>query len=129
MIFTHDSPLKPCAGVIFVHDFSLKRIKTSLQKWAAEIAATGSFLAHLGSGGLGELLVPYIVIGNKADIAAKKVTRGSNGNRVDVALQWVEKQGLLPSNEELPLIESFPCSGGLITVSILTYALTCLYVG
>ncbi|XP_027366291.1 small GTPase LIP1 [Abrus precatorius] len=104
-------------GVIFVHDLSQRRTKTSLQKWAAEISATGTFSAPLGSGGPGGLPVPYIVIGNKADIAAKEGTRGSSGNLVDVARQWVEKQGLLPSSEELPLTESFPGSGGLISAA------------
>uniref|UniRef100_I1K4R5 Small GTPase LIP1 n=1 Tax=Glycine max TaxID=3847 RepID=I1K4R5_SOYBN len=104
-------------GVIFVHDLSQRRTKTSLQKWAAEIAATGTFSAPLGSGGPGGLPVPYIFIGNKADIAAKEGTRGSSGNLVDVARQWVEKQGLLPSSEELPLTESFPGNGGLIAAA------------
>ncbi|KAL6993081.1 sphingosine N-acyltransferase subunit lip1, variant 2 [Sarracenia purpurea var. burkii] len=104
-------------GVIFVHDLSQRRTKTSLQKWAADIAATGTFSAPLGSGGPCGLPVPYIVIGNKADIAAKEGTRGSSGNLVDAARQWVEKQGLLPSSEELPLTESFPGSGGLIAAA------------
>ncbi|KAM7276530.1 hypothetical protein ACFE04_018396 [Oxalis oulophora] len=104
-------------GVIFVHDLSQRRTKTSLHKWAAEVAATGTFSAPLGSGGPGGLPVPYIVIGNKADIAAKEGTRGSSGNLVDVARHWVEKQGLLPSNEELPLTETFPGSGGLIAAA------------
>ncbi|TYJ10551.1 hypothetical protein E1A91_A11G214900v1 [Gossypium mustelinum] len=101
-------------GVIFVHDLSQRRTKTSLQKWAAEIAASGTFSAPLGSGGPGGLPVPYIVIGNKADIASKEGTRSSSGNLVDAARHWVEKQGLLPSSEELPLTESFPSSGSLI---------------
>ncbi|ONI36499.1 hypothetical protein PRUPE_1G587300 [Prunus persica] len=105
------------SGVIFVHDLSQRRTKTGLQRWAAEIAATGTFSAPLGSGGPGGLPVPYIVIGNKADIAAKEGTRGSSGNLVDVARQWVEKQGLLPSSEELPLTESFPSAGGLIAAA------------
>lgn len=104
-------------GVIFVHDLSQRRTKTSLQKWATEIAVNGSFSAPLGSGGPGGLPVPYLVIGNKADIAAKEGTRGSSGNLVDVARQWVEKQGLLPSSEELPLTESFPGSGGLMAAA------------
>ncbi|XP_062007157.1 small GTPase LIP1 isoform X2 [Rosa rugosa] len=104
-------------GVIFVHDLSQRRTKTGLHKWAAEISATGTFSAPLGSGGPGGLPVPYIVIGNKADIAAKEGTRGSSGNLVDVARQWVEKQGLLPSSEELPLTESFPGAGGLIAAA------------
>ncbi|KAJ8774362.1 hypothetical protein K2173_011611 [Erythroxylum novogranatense] len=104
-------------GVIFVHDLSQRRTKTSLQKWASEIAATGTFSAPLGSGGPGGLPVPFLVIGNKADVAAKEGTRGSSGNLVDVARQWVEKQGLLPSSEELPLTESFPGGGGLIAAA------------
>ncbi|XP_073110946.1 small GTPase LIP1 [Elaeis guineensis] len=104
-------------GVIFVHDLSQRRTKTSLHRWAAEIAATGTFSAPLGSGGPGGLPVPYLVISNKADIAAKEGIRGSSGNLVDAARQWVEKQGLLPSSEELPLTESFPGSSGLITAA------------
>lgn len=87
-----------------------------MQKWAAEISATGTFSAPLGSGGPGGLPVPYLVIANKADISAKEGTRISSGNLVDVARQWVEKQGLLPSSEELPLTESFPGSSGLLAV-------------
>ncbi|KAB1210405.1 hypothetical protein CJ030_MR6G025436 [Morella rubra] len=104
-------------GVIFVHDLSQRRTKTSLQKWAAEIAANGTFSAPLGSGGPFGLPVPYIVIGNKADVAAKEGTKGSSGNLVDVARQWVEKQGLLSSSEELPLIENFPGGGGLFAAA------------
>ncbi|EXC19700.1 putative GTP-binding protein [Morus notabilis] len=103
--------------VIFVHDLSQRRTKTSLQKWATEIASTGTFSAPLGSGGPGGLPVPYIVIGNKADVAAKEGTRGSSGNLVDAARQWVEKQGLLPSSEELPLTETFPGSGRLLAAA------------
>ncbi|CAA7027139.1 unnamed protein product [Microthlaspi erraticum] len=104
-------------GVIFVHDLSQRRTKTNLQKWAAEVAERGTFSAPLSSGGPGGLPVPYIVIGNKADIAAKEGTSGSSGNLVDVARQWVEKQGLLPHSDELPLYESFPSNGGLITAA------------
>ncbi|XP_010681069.2 small GTPase LIP1 [Beta vulgaris subsp. vulgaris] len=100
-------------GVIFVYDLSQRRTKTSLHKWAAEIAATGTFSAPMGSGGPGGLPVPYIVVSNKADVAAKEGIRGSSGNLVDVARQWVEKQGLLPASEELPLTESFPGNGAL----------------
>ncbi|KAB5556576.1 hypothetical protein DKX38_007485 [Salix brachista] len=103
--------------VIFVHDLSQRRTKTSLQKWASEIAATGTFSAPLSSGGPGGLPVPYIVVCNKADIAVKEGTRGSSGNLVDAARHWVEKQGLLPSSEEIPLTESFPGSGGLIAAA------------
>lgn len=81
-------------------------IQTSLYslclKCAAEVSVTRSFSAPLSSGGPGGLPVPYIVIGNKADIAR----------------QWVEKQGLLPHSDELPLSESFPSNGGLIMVTI-----------
>lgn len=104
-------------GVIFVHDLSQRRTKSSLQKWAAEVAATGTFTAPLRSGGPGGLPVPYLVIGNKADVAAKEGIRGSSGNLVDAARQWVEKQGLLPSSEELPLTETFPGSGGLLAAA------------
>ncbi|XP_043698117.1 small GTPase LIP1-like [Telopea speciosissima] len=104
-------------GVIFVYDLSQRRTKTSLQKWAAEIATTGTFSAPLGSGGPGGLPVPYIVVGNKADVAAKEGIRGSSGNLVDVARQWVEKQGFLPSSEELPLTENFPGSGNLFSAA------------
>lgn len=105
------------SGVIFVHDLSQRRTKTSLQKWASEISATGTFSAPLASGGPGGLPVPYIVIGNKADIVSNEGTRSSSGNLVDMARQWVEKQGLLPSSEELPLTESFPGGNGLLAVS------------
>ncbi|XP_051140996.1 small GTPase LIP1 isoform X2 [Andrographis paniculata] len=100
-------------GVMFVHDLSQRRTKASLQNWAAEIAENGTFLAPLASGGPGGLPVPYIVIGNKADIAVKE----ENGNLLDVARQWVEKQGLLPRNEELPLTETFPTGGGLLAAA------------
>ncbi|KAF4371680.1 hypothetical protein F8388_008620 [Cannabis sativa] len=109
--------LRDWCCVIFVHDLSQRRTKTSLQKWATEISTAGTFSAPLGSGGPGGLPVPYIVIGNKADIAAKEGTRGSSGNLVDAARHWVEKQGLLPSSEELPLTESFPGSGGLLAAA------------
>ncbi|BAB09412.1 unnamed protein product [Arabidopsis thaliana] len=101
-------------GVIFVHDLSQRTTKTNLQKWAGEVSVTGEFSAPLSSGGPGGLPVPYIVIGNKADIAAKGGTNGSSGNLVDAARHWVEKQGLLPHSDELPLSESFPSNVGLI---------------
>ncbi|CAL9202179.1 unnamed protein product [Musa hybrid cultivar] len=104
-------------GIVFVHDLSQRRTKANLHKWAAEIAANGTFSAPLGSGGPGGLPVPYLVIGNKTDISAKEGTRVSSGNLVDVARQWVEKQGLLPSSEELPLAESFPGSSGLLAAA------------
>lgn len=86
-----------------------------MQKWAAEIAANGTFSAP-GSGGPGGLPVPYLVIANKNDIVAKDRMRVSGGNLVDVARHWVEKQGFLPSSEELPLTDSFPGISGLLTV-------------
>nr|DAD36963.1 TPA_asm: hypothetical protein HUJ06_007604 [Nelumbo nucifera] len=109
--------------VIFVHNLYHKRTKTSLQKWAVEVAAIGTFSIPLGSGGLGGLPVPYIVVGNKEDIVSKEGQRGSNSNLVDATRLWVEKQGLLPSSEALPLIESFPGSGGLIAVRTLNFNL------
>lgn len=59
--------------------------------------------------------VPYLVIGNKADVVPK--ITGSSGNLVDVARQWVEKQGFLSTGDELPVTESFPGSGGISAVS------------
>ncbi|KAL6518521.1 sphingosine N-acyltransferase subunit lip1 [Orobanche gracilis] len=103
--------------VVFVHDLSQRRTKTSLQKWAAEISAKGTFSAPLANGGPGGLPVPYIVIGNKADIASREGIRGSSGNLVDVARQWVEKQGLLAPSEEIPLTECFPSGGGLLAAA------------
>lgn len=104
-------------GVIFVYDLSQRRTKTSLKKWAEEIAATGTFSAPMGSGGPAGLPVPFIVISNKADVAAKEGIRGSSGNLVDVVRQWVEKQGLLPPSDELPLTESFPGNGALLAAA------------
>ncbi len=83
-----------------------------------EVAESGTFSAPLGSGGPGGLPVPYLVIANKVDIAPRDGKRVSSGNLVDVARQWVEKQGLLPSSEELPLAESFPGNSGLLTVIV-----------
>ncbi|MQL75562.1 hypothetical protein Taro_007966 [Colocasia esculenta] len=108
---------KQINGVIFVHDLSQRRTKTGLSKWAVEVAATGTFSAPLRSGGPGGLPVPYLVISNKVDISAKEGTRSSSGNLVDAARQWVEKQGLLPSSEDLPLTESFPASGSLLAAA------------
>ncbi|KAF3326919.1 GTP-binding protein [Carex littledalei] len=106
-------------GVIFIHDLTQRKTKSNLSKWASEIASAGTFSAPLGSGGPGGLPVPYLVIANKADIVPKEGTRVSSGNLVDVARQWVEKQGLLPSSssEELPLVESFPGSSGLLAAA------------
>nr|CAB3501447.1 unnamed protein product [Digitaria exilis] len=47
-------------GVIFVYDLSQRKSKTNLNKWAVEVAETGTFLAPLGSGGPGGLPVPYL---------------------------------------------------------------------
>lgn len=103
-------------GIIFVYDVTQKRTKLNLQKWAAEVAASGTFSAPLASGGPFGLPVPYIVISNKADIAAKESEIGSSGNLVDAARQWVEKQGLLSSSEDLPLTASFPGNSALVAV-------------
>ncbi|KAK3157327.1 hypothetical protein QOZ80_2AG0119480 [Eleusine coracana subsp. coracana] len=104
-------------GVIFVHDLSQRKTKTNLNKWAVEVAESGTFSAPLGSGGPGGLPVPYLVIANKVDIAPRDGKRVSSGNLVDVARQWVEKQGLLPASEELPLLEGFPGNSGLLTAA------------
>jgi hypothetical protein len=90
-----------------------------LNKWAVEVAETGTFLAPLGSGGPGGLPVPYLVIANKADLVPRDGTRVRNGSIVDVARQWIEKRGLLPSSEELPLTDSFPGNSGLNSVRFL----------
>ncbi|TVU47766.1 hypothetical protein EJB05_07375 [Eragrostis curvula] len=107
-------------GVIFVYDLSQRKTKTNLNKWAVEIAETGTFSAPLGSGGPGGLPVPYLVIANKMDIVPRDGTKVSSGNLVDLARQWAEKQGLLRCSEELPLTESFPGNSGLVSVSSLT---------
>ncbi|XP_009381243.2 small GTPase LIP1-like isoform X2 [Musa acuminata AAA Group] len=52
-----------------------------------------------------------------SEIATTEGTRVSSGNLVDVARQWVEKQGLLPSSEELPSTDSFPRSSGLLAAA------------
>lgn len=90
-----------------------------MNKWAVEVAETGTFSAPLGSGGPGGLPVPFLVIANKVDIVPRDGTRASNGNLVDLARQWAEKQGLLRCSEELPLTESFPGSSGLVSVRFL----------
>lgn len=104
-------------GVLFVHDLSQRNTKSNLQKWASEIALNGSFSAPLESYGPCGLPIPYLVIGNKADIAEKQRTTGSSGNLVDAARLWVEKQGLLSISEELPVTNSFPANTGLISVN------------
>ena len=87
-----------------------------MNKWAVEVAETGTFSAPLGSGGPGGLPVPYLVIANKVDILPRDGTRASRGNLVDLARQWAEKQGLLQCSEELPLTESFPGNSSLVSV-------------
>lgn len=104
------------SGVIFVYDLSQRKTKTNLNKWAVEVAETGTFSAPLGSGGPGGLPVPYLVIANKVDIVPRDGARASRGNLVDLARQWAEKQGLLRCSEELPLTESFPGNSGLVSV-------------
>ncbi|KAL5218091.1 hypothetical protein ABZP36_018775 [Zizania latifolia] len=104
-------------GVIFVYDLSQRKTKTNLNKWAVEVAETGTFSAPLGSGGPGGLPVPYLVIANKVDIVPRDGSRVSSGSLVDFTRQWVEKHGLLPSNEELPLTKSFPGNSGLLSAA------------
>jgi Rab-like protein 3 len=105
------------SGVIFVYDLSQRKTKTNLNKWAVEVAETGTFSAPLGSGGPGGLPVPYLVIANKVDLVPRDGSRVSSGSLVDFARQWVEKQGLLPSSEELPLTDSFPGNSGLLSAA------------
>lgn len=88
-----------------------------MNKWAVEVAETGTFSAILGSGGPGGLPVPYLVIANKVDIVPSDGTRVRSGSIIDVARQWIEKRGLLPRSEELPLTESFPGNSGLISAA------------
>ena len=90
-----------------------------MNKWAVEVAETGTFSAPLGSGGPGGLPVPYLVISNKVDLVPKDGTGVRNGSIVDVARQWIEKRGLLPRSEELPLTDSFPGNSGLNSVRFL----------
>jgi Rab-like protein 3 len=99
-----------------------------LNKWAVEVAETGTFLAPLGSGGPGGLPVPYLVIANKVDMVPRDGKRASNGNLVDLARQWAEKQGLLRYSEELPLTESFPGNSGhgsFVNILILSCHVSC----
>ena len=110
-----------------MYDLSQRKTKANLSKWALEVAESGTFSAPLGSGGPGGLPVPYLVIANKVDIAPRDGRRVSSGNLVDVARQWVEKQGLLPSSEELPLVESFPGNSGLLTVFVFVLTCCCSY--
>ncbi|KAL3680386.1 hypothetical protein R1sor_023342 [Riccia sorocarpa] len=100
-------------GIIFVHDLSQRSTKSSLQNWANEVAAHGTFSAPLPPGHSGILPVPSLVIGNKADIASKNGMTGSSSNLVDAARQWVEKQGLLAPSDELPTTQSFPSGRSL----------------
>ncbi|CAA7397234.1 unnamed protein product [Spirodela intermedia] len=104
-------------GVIFVHDLSQRRTKASLHKWAVEIAEAGTFSAPLESGGPGGLPVPFLVLSNKVDIANTEGARGSSGNLVDAARLWVERQGLLPPSEEIPLTDSFPGGGAILSAA------------
>ncbi|KAI3687379.1 hypothetical protein L1987_81074 [Smallanthus sonchifolius] len=90
--------------------------KNKFEEMGCRNCSNRDILGPTSKRGPGGLPVPFIVIGNKADVASKEGTRGSSGNLVDMALQWVEKQGLLSSNEELPLIDSIPGSGGLMAV-------------
>ncbi|XP_044362738.1 small GTPase LIP1 isoform X2 [Triticum aestivum] len=96
---------------------SMRKTKTNLNKWAVEVAETGTFSAILGSGGPGGLPVPYLVIANKVDIVPSDGSRVRSGSIVDLARQWIEKRGLLPRSEELPLTESFPGNSGLISAA------------
>lgn len=103
-----------CAGIIFVHDLSQRKTKANLQGWANEVVSEGSFSAPLPNGYSNSVPVPSLVIGNKSDIAPM----GSSSNLVDAARQWVEKQGLISSSEDLPTTQKFPgCGRDLLAVS------------
>ncbi|KAH9620551.1 hypothetical protein KSS87_016500 [Heliosperma pusillum] len=104
-------------GVIFVYDLCQRKTKTGLQKWADEIAASGTFSAPFANGGPYGLPVPYIVVSNKVDLCSKESESGSSGNLVDFARHWVEKQGLLSSSEDLPSTASFPGNSALISAA------------
>ncbi|KAH9608209.1 hypothetical protein KSS87_022718 [Heliosperma pusillum] len=104
-------------GVIFVYDLCQRKTKAGLQKWADEIAASGTFSAPFANGGPYGLPVPYIVVSNKVDLCSKESESGSSGNLVDFARHWVEKQGLLSSSEDLPSTASFPGNSALISAA------------
>ncbi|PKA63411.1 Metal tolerance protein 8 [Apostasia shenzhenica] len=104
------------SGVIFVHDLSQRRTKASLQNWAVEIAATGTFSSPHGSIGPGGLPVPYLVVANKADIASRS-SNGSSSNLVNTAQMYLKKQGLLSRSEALPLTDCFPGSSSLLAAA------------
>jgi Rab-like protein 3 len=95
-----------------VHDLSQRKTKANLQGWVSEVASQGRFSAPLPNGYTGPLPVPCLVIGNKSDIAPI----GSSSNLVDAARQWVEKQGLLSSSDELPTTNKFPSGRDLHAV-------------
>lgn len=62
---------KQLNGVILVYDVTNKASLSRLQKWAAEVAHEGSFVAPLGDElaacNVGGLPVPVLVVGNKSD--------------------------------------------------------------
>lgn len=62
---------KQLNGVILVYDVTNKNSLSRLQKWAAEVAHEGTFVApladELAARNVGGLPVPVLVVGNKAD--------------------------------------------------------------
>jgi hypothetical protein len=62
---------KQLNGVILVYDVTNKASLSRLQKWAAEVAHEGSFVApladELAARNVGGLPVPVLVVGNKSD--------------------------------------------------------------
>ena len=80
-----------CAGAIVVHDLS-KKDKNNFEEMGHRDCNKWNNSAPLANGSPGGLPVPFLVNGNKADVAAKEGTKGSSGNLVDMAHQWVEKQ-------------------------------------
>ena len=59
-------------GVLLVHDLSVTNSRTSLVKWASEIATESTFVAPLpedvATSNIGGLPVPVLVVGNKSDL-------------------------------------------------------------
>ena len=62
-------------GVILVHDLSVPNSRTSIVKWASEVAAESTFAApfpdEVATSNIGGLPVPVLVVGNKLDLAGQ----------------------------------------------------------
>ncbi|KVH89932.1 hypothetical protein Ccrd_008076 [Cynara cardunculus var. scolymus] len=64
----------------------VKRDKYKFEEMGHRYCSNWDNSAPLANGGPGRLPVPFLVIGNKADVA-EKGARGSSGNLVDMACQ------------------------------------------